>query len=274
MAVTTTQNAPASEAPALATVSGTSLDLPAAGETGQPQPAAGAFSGRQQETQMADTQGITGDQLKSYIERIERLEEEIGNLNQDKREVYSEAKANGFDKKAIQQVVKIRAQRSKDPQKYQEHNEIVDVYLSAIGDGSASGRAEVAPRTPTRDDWVARDKIFDGMAEAGQIKDTDTESTVYFVYAREVKRIKIGVTRDIDKRMSSFRTAIPCTLDLMATCGGGRQREMALHKQFAGARVQGEWFNATPELISFVHSLIDDGPARAGAREGDEEHAT
>lgn len=87
---------------------------------------------------MADTQGITGDQLKSYIERIERLQEEVDNLNADKREVLAEAKANGFDKKAIQQVVKLRAQRAKDPDGFSEQQELVDVYLSAIGDDGAN----------------------------------------------------------------------------------------------------------------------------------------
>jgi uncharacterized protein (UPF0335 family) len=79
---------------------------------------------------MADTQGITGDQLKSYIERIEKLEEEIGNLNQDKREVYSEAKANGFDTKVMRQLIQLRR---KDPQDRSEEEELLQVYKSAIG---------------------------------------------------------------------------------------------------------------------------------------------
>jgi uncharacterized protein (UPF0335 family) len=79
---------------------------------------------------MADTQGITGDQLKSYIERIEKLEEEIGNLNQDKREVYSEAKANGFDTKVMRQLIQLRR---KDPQDRSEQEELLSIYKSAIG---------------------------------------------------------------------------------------------------------------------------------------------
>jgi uncharacterized protein (UPF0335 family)/ribosome modulation factor len=94
----------------------------------QPEPAAaGHNSGGQK---MADTQGITGDQLKSYIERIEKLEEEIANINADKREVYSEAKANGFDTKVMRQLIQLRR---KDPQDRSEQEELLHVYKRAIG---------------------------------------------------------------------------------------------------------------------------------------------
>jgi uncharacterized protein (UPF0335 family) len=89
--------------------------------------AAGHNSGGQK---MADTHGITGDQLKSYIERIEKLDEEIGNLNADKREVYSEAKANGFDTKVMRQLIQLRR---KDPQDRSEQEELLHVYKTAIG---------------------------------------------------------------------------------------------------------------------------------------------
>jgi uncharacterized protein (UPF0335 family) len=79
---------------------------------------------------MSDTHGITGDQLKSYIERIEKLDEEIGNLNADKREVYSEAKANGFDTKVMRQLIQLRR---KDPQDRSEQEELLSIYKSAIG---------------------------------------------------------------------------------------------------------------------------------------------
>ena len=79
---------------------------------------------------MADTQGITGDQLKSYIERIEKLEEEKANLTADIREVYSEAKANGFDTKVMRQLV---AMRKMDQQDRSEQEELLQVYKTAIG---------------------------------------------------------------------------------------------------------------------------------------------
>ena len=79
---------------------------------------------------MADTQGITGDQLKSFIERIEKLEEEKANITADVREVYSEAKANGFDTKVMRQLVRARKMDQNDRS---EQEELFSVYKAAIG---------------------------------------------------------------------------------------------------------------------------------------------
>ena len=72
----------------------------------------------------------TGQQLKSYIERIEKLEEEKQNLQADIREIYSEAKANGFDTKVMRQLIRLRAQ---DPNDRSEQEELLDTYKNAIG---------------------------------------------------------------------------------------------------------------------------------------------
>ena len=70
------------------------------------------------------------DQLKSLIERIERLEEERAALSGDVREVYSEAKGFGFDTRVIRQVVRLRKLDRADRQ---EQEAILDLYLSALG---------------------------------------------------------------------------------------------------------------------------------------------
>ncbi|HEY3636662.1 MAG TPA: DUF2312 domain-containing protein [Rhizomicrobium sp.] len=70
------------------------------------------------------------DQLKSIVERIERLEEEKAALAADIREVYSEAKGNGFDTKIIRQVVRLRKIDRADRQ---EQEAILDLYLAALG---------------------------------------------------------------------------------------------------------------------------------------------
>jgi len=57
---------------------------------------------------MADRGGVAGERLKSFIERIERLEEEKRALSADIKEVYSEAKGAGFDIKTIREIIKIR----------------------------------------------------------------------------------------------------------------------------------------------------------------------
>lgn len=69
-------------------------------------------------------------QLKSFVERIERLEEEIKSLNADKRDVYAEAKANGFDTKVLKRVIALRRQ---DEDERNEQDEILSLYLHALG---------------------------------------------------------------------------------------------------------------------------------------------
>ena len=74
--------------------------------------------------------GIAGDQLKSVIERIERLEEEKAALSADIRDVFAEAKGNGYDVKALRQIVKIRKM---DAHERDEQETILDTYLRALG---------------------------------------------------------------------------------------------------------------------------------------------
>jgi len=70
-------------------------------------------------------------QLKSIIERVERLEQEKSELAEQIKEVFAEAKGNGFDVKIIRKVVRIRKQ---DRAKRQEEEAILDLYLAAIGE--------------------------------------------------------------------------------------------------------------------------------------------
>lgn len=69
-------------------------------------------------------------QLKSLIERIERLEEEKKALSEDIRDVYAEAKGSGFDAKILRKVVALRKQ---DLSERQEQDAILETYLSALG---------------------------------------------------------------------------------------------------------------------------------------------
>lgn len=74
--------------------------------------------------------GVSGDRLKQYLERIERLEEEKAGLAEDIRDVYAEAKSAGFETKIMRQIVKLRKM---DHQKRQEQEELLELYKSAIG---------------------------------------------------------------------------------------------------------------------------------------------
>lgn len=74
--------------------------------------------------------GIAGDQLRSYIERIERLEEEKKALAEDIKEVFAEAKANGFDVKIMRQIIKLRKMDKDDRD---EIETLLELYRRALG---------------------------------------------------------------------------------------------------------------------------------------------
>ena len=76
------------------------------------------------------TTTVAADQLKSVIERVERLEEEKKEVAEQIKEVYAEAKANGFDAKTIRKVVSLRKMGSEERQ---EEEALLDLYLSALG---------------------------------------------------------------------------------------------------------------------------------------------
>jgi uncharacterized protein (UPF0335 family) len=78
-------------------------------------------------------------QLRSLVERIERLEEEKKSIAGDIKEVYAEAKANGFDTKILRKVISMR---KKDVSEREEEEALIDVYLAALGMGEALQAAE------------------------------------------------------------------------------------------------------------------------------------
>lgn len=92
-----------------------------------------SFPTTQNESSTGSTSGadaVTGQRIKSFVERIERLEEEKTALAEDIKEVYGEAKATGFDVKTIRTIVKLRKQ---DLEKRREEDELLDLYKAAIG---------------------------------------------------------------------------------------------------------------------------------------------
>lgn len=79
---------------------------------------------------MANVDGIAGEQLLNYIQRIERLEEEKTNLAADVRDVYREAKGMGFDSKIVRELIKLR---KLEPNDRQELEALIESYKIAIG---------------------------------------------------------------------------------------------------------------------------------------------
>jgi uncharacterized protein (UPF0335 family) len=81
---------------------------------------------------------VAGDQLRAIVERIEHVEEEIKELTEAKKEIYQEAKCNGFDIKILREVIRIRKQ---DQKERDEQDSLLDVYLQAIKGASRAAKA-------------------------------------------------------------------------------------------------------------------------------------
>ncbi|MDQ0316806.1 DUF2312 domain-containing protein [Amorphus orientalis] len=79
---------------------------------------------------MSQPGGVAADQLRAFVERIEKLEEEKQTIADDIKDVYAEAKANGYDTKIMRQVVRLRKQ---DSAERQEQEALLDLYMHALG---------------------------------------------------------------------------------------------------------------------------------------------
>lgn len=79
---------------------------------------------------MSDTGGVAGERLRAFIQRIEKLEEEKKALSDDIREVFAEAKGNGFDPKIMRHVLRIRKMDAGDRQ---EEVALLETYMAALG---------------------------------------------------------------------------------------------------------------------------------------------
>ena len=91
------------------------------------------MAGKGHNSNKAEPEGVTGvasEQLRAFVERIERLEEEKSTIATDIREIYAEAKGNGFDTKQLRKVVQLR---KKDVNERLEEEAVLDLYLHALG---------------------------------------------------------------------------------------------------------------------------------------------
>jgi uncharacterized protein (UPF0335 family) len=87
------------------------------------------------------TESVAQDQLRAFVERIERMEEEKKAIAEDIKEIYSEAKGNGFDTKVLRQVIRIRKQ---DHSERMEQEAILDLYMAALGMQASPRQDEAA----------------------------------------------------------------------------------------------------------------------------------
>jgi uncharacterized protein (UPF0335 family) len=78
---------------------------------------------------MSDEIGIAGNRVRSFVERVEQIESEIAELNEQKKEIFSEAKGEGYDVKILKEIIKLRKQ---DQEERDEHETLLDVYMRAM----------------------------------------------------------------------------------------------------------------------------------------------
>jgi uncharacterized protein (UPF0335 family) len=90
---------------------------------------------------MSDVVGVPGNRIRSFVERIEQIENEIKELNEAKKEVFSEAKGEGFDVKILKEIIKLRKQ---DQDERDEHESLLDVYMRAMNEAGPALVAEAA----------------------------------------------------------------------------------------------------------------------------------
>ncbi len=78
---------------------------------------------------MSGSVGIAGDRIRSFIERVEHIEDEIKALNEGKKEVFAEAKGEGFDIKILKEILRLRKQ---DKDERDEQDSLLDLYMQAM----------------------------------------------------------------------------------------------------------------------------------------------
>jgi uncharacterized protein (UPF0335 family) len=93
---------------------------------------------------VTSTVRIPGDRICSFIERVEHIDEEIKALNEGKKEVFSEAKGEGFDVKVLREILRLRKQGKEDRD---EQDAVLDLYLRAMESAGSSQAERAIERT-------------------------------------------------------------------------------------------------------------------------------
>jgi len=85
--------------------------------------------------------GIAGGQIRSFVERVEHVEAEIAELTEAKKEIFAEAKGEGFDIKVLKEIIKLRKQ---DKDERDEHETILDLYIRAMDNADSEPESKAA----------------------------------------------------------------------------------------------------------------------------------
>lgn len=203
------------------------------------------------------TKPIVGAQLRAFVERIERLDEEIKSLNDDKRDIYAEAKGNGYDVKVLKAII---ARRRKDADEVAEMDSVMQLYLAAIGE-TGTEPAKYRERAPARAQAAHSKLCFQAprLASLSEIKsefqagqpisgdERHRGGSVYFAHFPGLGRLKIGLSNDVAARLEGICAEIGAQYQLLGTFPGNRQVELEALRAFQRFNLMGEWFEFTSE---------------------------
>lgn len=135
--------------------------------------------------------------------------------------------------------------------KYQKLNEIVSYPLSGVSYIELEELIEKNDETKIYADELLEDLVLWGVMPVA------LEGLVYFVQSEKTYAIKIGFTSGpVEKRISSLQTTHPYKLHLLAAIPGNREYEKSLHERFSLFRLNGEWFQAHPDLLDFIAVIL------------------
>ncbi|KKL86416.1 hypothetical protein LCGC14_1944980 [marine sediment metagenome] len=112
-------------------------------------------------------------------------------------------------------------------------------------------------------DWICLG-IFHNYAEADfflEIIQEDKEgnkvgSSIYFIEAIGVEKIKIGVTTNIEERLNTLKTGSPVELKLLGVIPGGQESEKNIHDRLSAYRANGEWFFASTDVMEYIRKKL------------------
>lgn len=158
---------------------------------------------------MSNEPDIAGDQLRSIVERIERMDAEIADLNADKKEIYAEAKGTGYDVKVLRKVV---ALRRRDLDERKEEEAILDLYLSAVGE--------------VRDDSKPRGSVKQVSEEGGE--------ALYQAAVKLVLADKKASTSHLQRRLQIGYNRAESLMERMESDGIVTARDEAGKRNIAG----------------------------------------
>lgn len=124
------------------------------------------------------------------------------------------------------------------------------IQLSLFGDNAAP-RSEAEHRSPVASTQDSIPTYRENFREE-ILAEMNKPKLVYFIEAANVAMVKIGIAKNVEKRLVDLQTASPVKLRIIATLPGGMKLEKELHRQFGHLRSHGEWFHLTDEILTYI----------------------